>query len=183
MVSGMVEGNGTYSILSSGGDYSWSSAYKLFDGNRLYGSNSSGFSIANKTYSITDGYYTGETTTTDMEGNTFKGEWIDFYFPISMVLKSIYIYRMWTGNQPYNVVILGSNDKTNWVKLSEKTSCDYALIGTNPDIYQAIVNVDADQMYPFYRLVVLRVGVVWSNGNYYGGGLIQIGEIEFYGTV
>lgn len=183
-VSGMGSGDGLYGIKMSTGDWKWSSAYKLFDGNKLYGSNGSGIKVPSDYYKPTDkGYYTGTTTTTDTTGKTHKGEWVDVYFPVKFFLYLIYIYRLWSGGQPYDIVVLGSNDKTNWNMLLEKNSNDYVQIQSNPDMYRAIVDVSSDVAYSSYRMVIKRVGVVWSNGVYYGGNIFNIGEMEFFGTV
>lgn len=175
-VSGMTEGNGTYLIKSSFDDSS--SFYKFFDGNTMYGS--SGFFTSKKTYNPADGSYTGGTTTIDTKGDIYNGEWYDFYLPVSVVLKYIYIYRMWGSNQPSDIAILGSNDKNNWIKLSEKKTIGYGEISTNPLIFRANVDVDADQPYMFYRMVVMRVGHPWKD-SYNGSDGVGIAEIELYG--
>jgi len=183
-VSGAGAGDGLYGIKMSTGDWKWSSAYKLFDGNKLYGSNGSGINVPSAYYKSSDkGYYTGTTTTTDTTGKTHKGEWVDVYFPVKFFLYLIYIYRLWSGGQPYDIVVLGSNDKTNWNMLLEKSSTDYEQIQSNPDAYRAIVDVSSSVAYSSYRIVIKRVGVVWSNGVYYGGTVFNISEMEFYGSV
>jgi hypothetical protein len=183
-VSGMGAGDGLYGIKMSTGDWKWSSAYKLFDGNKLYGSNGSGINVPSAYYNPSDkGYYTGPTTTTDTTGKTHKGEWVDVYFPVKFFLYLIYIYRLWSGGQPYDIVVLGSNDKTNWNMLLEKSSTDYEQIQSNPDAYRAIVDVGSSVAYSSYRVVIKRVGAVWSNGVYYGGKAFNISEMEFYGSV
>jgi len=183
-VSGMGVGDGTYGIKMSSGDSKWASTYKLFDGNKLYGSNGSGINVVNNFYShLNKGYYTGSITTTDATGKTYKGDWVDVYFPVKIFLYNIYIYRWWSGGQPYDFVILGSNDQINWNFILEKKSANYAQIQSNPDIYRAIVDVASNIAYSSYRMVVTRAGVVWSNGVYYGGKGYNISEMEFYGTV
>jgi hypothetical protein len=177
-------GDGIYSIKMSSGNWSWPSAYKIFDGNKLYGSNGSGINVPSSFYKDTDqGYYTGTTTTTDAAGKSYKGEWIDVYFPIQLYLSFFYIYRLWTAGQPYDVVVLGSNNQTTWTTLAEQKSLDYEKIESNPDMYRAFVNVSSKNPYSSYRMVIQRVGVVWSNGVYYGGKNFNLSEMEFYGTV
>lgn len=183
-VSGSGYGDGKYGVKISTGDSNWSTVYKLFDGNKLYGSNGRGISMINDFYMGKDkGYYTGTTTTTDVAGRTYKGDWVDINFPVKIFLYLVYIFRFWSGQQPYDIILLGSNDQINWNFILEKKSLNYEQTQSNPDIFRAILNVSSKVAYSSYRMVVSRVGVVWSNGVYYGGNGVSISEMEFYGNI
>lgn len=183
-VSGMSHGNGKYQIKTSSGNSNWSSTYKLFDGNKLYGSKGSGLNTPSTNYAaINKGYYTGTTITTDTTGKTYKGEWVQIALPVKIFLYQLYIYRLWTGGQPYDFVLLGSNDENIWNVLLEQNSANYTQIESNPDVFRLIVNVNAPVAYNFYRIVILRVGVAWSDGSYYGGDYFNMGEFEIFGYI
>lgn len=179
VVSGSDYGNGTYEITTSD-NKTWDSVYNIVDGNEVYGIGGLKIGIAG-VYSTTDGYYTGTTSTTDTQGTLHKGEWIQFQFPTSIYLYEIYLFRLWSKTQAYNVVILGSTNGSTWDMMTEQTSLSYATIQTTPSyIYRSVLLVDSSVSYSYYRLVITRVGVVWSSG-YSGDNYVSLAEAQFYG--
>lgn len=183
-IDGVKYGTGVYVISSSSTNKTITNLlYKVADGNYYYGSAGSGATINYNDYSTTDGYYTGSVTTSDVDKNNYNGEWIQISLPLAIYLKNFVIYVLWTGSQPYNVVLLGSNDGTNWTKLLMSSSLKYSQSTIPSTNYKTILNVDATVAYSFYRLVALRCGDVYTDGTYYGHGGFTISELEFYGTL
>ena len=173
-------GAGTYTITSSSTNATIQSLlYKVVDGNYYYGSLGSGISSNTGLYSTTDGYYTGSVTTTDVNNINYNGEWVQISLPLRIYLKEVFLYRLWTGGQPFDVVLLGSNDNNNWVKLAETTSLSYVSYS---NYYKATLSVNATPSYSFYRLVVQRTGQT-TGTTFYGGNAFNLSEFEFYGTL
>jgi len=163
VVSGMTYGNGTYDCSSSNG-MTWSNLYKLFDGittaSIFFGANS---------YSTSNGEYVGTTSTTDTLGNSYSGNWVQIKLPNPISLYIVYMYCYYTSSSPRDIIILASNNATEWNKVFSGTNLNYE--NTKASIY-----IGSSVAYIYYRFVVQSVGY-YSYSDHF-----SLSELMMYGT-
>ena len=142
-VQNSAYGRGGYVVtassdLANGTYYAW---YMFNNFNLLW-------ATAN-TYNNTTGAYTGSTTTSDINGYPFTGEWVQIQMPVSIILTSFTLSSQ-NGtiiNMPGSIAVLGSLDGIRWALLKQQAYT--AWVAQVPTSFY----VGAAQAYPYYRLV------------------------------
>jgi hypothetical protein len=160
-------GQGTY-VASASGEYSGSTpAWCGFDKTTT----NTWFSLGS--YGAGSPYvYTGSVTTVDINGTSYKGEWLQIQLASSLILSS---YSLSAGssnsNFPSVFVILGSRDGTNWFLVDSRSGQGQPAVGATVSFSLA-----SSQAFTYFRIVVLNVQP--SNGGY-----TQIAEWTLNGTI
>jgi hypothetical protein len=160
-------GQGTY-VASASGEYSGSTpAWYGFDKTTT----NTWFSLGS--YGAGSPYvYTGSVTTVDINGTSYKGEWLQIQLASSLILSS---YSLSAGssnsNFPSVFVILGSRDGTNWFLVDSRSGQGQPAVGATVSFSLA-----SSQAFTYFRIVVLNVQP--SNGGY-----TQIAEWILNGTI
>ena len=115
----------------------------------------------------TIGDYAGSVSTVDINGNAYKGEWIQLQMPSSINLSSYSLLPYTDSNWAVKkFFLLGSTDGVKWTLLNTQSGLSgVSLISVNTNINNA---------YNYYRLV--------SNSLQGIAGVNAIMEIIFYGT-
>ena len=114
--------------------------------------------------------YVGTNTTTDVNGTTFKGDWLQIQLASSILLSNYQIYYDNANTQPGQFSILGSRDGVNWVLVDSRNQ---AQPGSSGYITFTLASVPS-QSFSFYRIVVSACS---SNG-----GTVNLLEWTLYGT-
>jgi hypothetical protein len=149
-------GQGVY-VASASSEYSGYNAYNAF-----YGSWVSAASYS----SATPGTSTA-TTTVDISGNSYQGEWIQVQMPTSIVLTS-YSFSGNSQQGPYRWFVLGSSDGTNWSLVDQRS---------NASNYSPTVS--SSQAFSYFRMVINQV----QNLTTALPLVVSIGSLRFNGTI
>ena len=161
---------------STSSKFSLSGAYKALDG--THGT----AWISELRYDTSDGSPLSSAVTTTYDTlSTAIGEWIQLQFPKRMKLSHSYIGPQTEGGYstygaprtPKSLIILGSNDGTNWVSVFSGSGYSSSYFAANT--LTSVGDITNNTYYKFYRMVVTSVQG-GSNGNY-----VSISEWELYG--
>jgi hypothetical protein len=151
---------GIYTASASENITSITNADKAFDGNPTVFWHSLGSFVTNQTYS-------GSTSITDIEGIEHFGVWlkIDLGEAIKLQYFTMYPRIDWEKRGPYDGQLLGSNDGTNWYRLTSFQGLRYENYkGTR-------VDVNSDSYFKQYALIIQKIGDTNC----------QVSEWELYG--
>jgi hypothetical protein len=113
--------------------------------------------------------YSGTTTTTDVNGTIYRGDWVQLQVPSAISLTS---YSIMTdgGNIPNAWVILGSRDGVNWNALDFQNGI---TSGFTASTYRNFaVNSVSTATYNYLRMVILR----------FIGTQATLNDLIFFGT-
>ena len=151
--------NGTYSVCASSFAYQdinnqgppWM-AFNLKTTNTIfydYWHSSTGYSLSN-------GAYTGVFSTTNIVGSPdISGEWIQIQLPYKLLVKSVGLLSrqsstVYINRLPVSMVILGSNDGSNWNILYSQTTRPYTYSATSVNT----INIEGvTTPYSYLRLI------------------------------
>lgn len=183
-LSGLAYGNGTYDCKISASYFGDGNAVQLFDkGNGVWHG-------AVDVYNDLSGVYISDKTTSDTNGVSHKGEWVQITLPSAIKLTR-FIIASSTGNTGANVlgdpirksprdfVILASNDKGVTWNTVHATS-DFK--SWNLDEERTFTVQGNSSAYDTYRLVVKRVGTFDAESNEGGQSIVFIKEWKLFGT-
>lgn len=128
------------------------------------------------TYNSSTGAYTGAISTTYYvtkgAQNTvaYSGEWLQLQMPVSIVLTSYSISteRTISNRGPKNMIVLGSNDGTNWYLLDTETN----ITGYSGNTAKQFTVSSNTTLYSYYRLCI---GANNNNAN------TAVGEWKLFG--
>jgi hypothetical protein len=151
---------GIYTASASENITSVTNADKAFDGDPTVFWHSLGSFVTNETYS-------GSTSITDIEGIEHFGVWlkIDLGEAIKLQYFTMYPRIDWEKRGPYDGQLLGSNDGTNWYRLTSFQGLRYENYkGTR-------VDVNSDSYFKQYALIIQKIGDTNC----------QVSEWELYG--
>ena len=106
-------------------------------------------------YSTTSPYpYTGPVTTTDVNGTSYAGDWLQIQLPVS-VTPSTYVFQAYGGGFSFTTwVVLGSRDGINWSLVNKQTGVTW--VGSAPAAAQTFSVTATTQSYNYYRLIGLN---------------------------
>ena len=111
--------------------------------------------------------YTGSVSTTDINGNSYLGEWIQIQLPVSLVMSSYFVSSYLPGqNTPSTFYVLGSRDGVQWTVLNQQ-------VGNSADAGTTFA-VNTTSAFNYFRLVTNRI-----NGN---GTTVCVSEWILNGT-
>ena len=129
-----------------------------------------GWHDVGSTYST--GVYTGSNSVTPVTGGDVEGEWIQIQLPEKIKLEKVRLAprSVYSGRMPKDATILGSINGTDWYIVTSWSGQTY-MSGNN----YTTINVDSEQYYNYYVLVVEALGADSS------GNSVNIGELEFWG--
>jgi hypothetical protein len=120
-------------------------------------------------YTSGTGVADGTTTTTDLNGTEYDGEWTQVLLPVAVKVKYLDVYyRYDIKRQTRDGTVLGSNDGTNWTHLQSWD--DLSLTGSASIPHHLQVN--STKYFKYIRYIVERVA---------GELLPNIIEIEIWG--
>ena len=130
-----------------------------------------GWHDVGSTYST--GVYTGSNSVTPVTGVDVEGEWIQIQLPEKIKLEKVRLAprSVYSGRMPKDATILGSINGTDWYIVTSWSGQTY-MSGNN----YTTINVDSEQYYNYYVLVVEALGADSS------GNSVNIGEWELFGT-
>ena len=166
--------NGKNYVASASSEYSAGfEAWRAFDKVWVTTTNSSWAGVT--------GYYTsapyacaGTITTTDLNGTSYLGDWVQIQFPSPVLLSSYTIYPInQSGNQtqaPSKFVILGSRDGVNWTLVNSQSGIAWTY-GVGQTFSASVT-----QSFNYYRLVSIQLSGVNATQ------VTNIAEIIYYGT-
>jgi hypothetical protein len=149
-------GQGTY-VASASVEFSASYlAWYAFDQN----ASNSWLSSAN--YSASSPFpYTGSTTTVDVTGTSYAGDWLQIQMPSSIVLSG-YTLTTFIGNKFF---VMGSRDGTNWSLVDQRSNAGSGTFtGT----------VASGQAFTYFRIVFNQAG---------GARYAQVNQWTLNGTI
>ena len=158
-------GQGTY-VASASNEYS-GSGWTVFDKN-----------TANYWQAASTGYnqniaYTGSVVTTDVNGNSYGGDWVQIILPSSIVLSNYTLTTEGSGNWVRKWFILGSRDATNWNLVDQQNYTGWAAVSSASSTF----TVNASQAFNYYRFVENM------NGGASSGFAPAIKELVLNGTL
>ena len=152
-------GQGTYvaSASSDGNGVAWYAFDKT--PSTLYSSSSNFYTTLNASSNI----YTGTTTTTDVNGNSYLGEWLQLQAPSSIVL-STYQIQMRTdlapgSGEPKTWWVLGSRDGIVWFLVDQRSNVAWSGAGSINTL-----TVQSSQAFTYFRFVTYIVGTGTAGG-------------------
>jgi hypothetical protein len=127
-------------------------------------------------YSHTDGTYTGSTRLS-LSSSTPLGEWLKLESPIAFKLKSYKISARnssayYNSQAPRDAEIWGSNDDTNWTKITEHSGLEF---NSQTDSSSFNVSDDNEKYFKYHAIIVTK-----NNADEFFA--VSIGEWELYGT-
>jgi hypothetical protein len=157
-------GQGTY-VASASSEFSGGSylAWYAFDkGNNMW--------ISSGPYNSSTGVYTGTTSTVDVTGTAYLGEWLQIQMPSSMVLSSYTTTNDGSGYAPSAYRILGSRDGVNWYLIDSRS-------GLTSSTTSYTFSVSSGQAFTYFRLV--GISTVGSGV----GNAVEIREWTLNGTI
>ena len=110
------------------------------------------------TYNSSTGAYSGAVSTsyyatkTATSTSTYSGEWLQLQMPSSIVLTtySISTERTTLNRGPKNMIVLGSNDGTNWYLLDTETN----ITGYSGNVAKPFTVSSNTTLYSYYRLCI-----------------------------
>jgi hypothetical protein len=124
-------------------------------------------------YSDTDGTYTGSER---LSSSTPLGEWLKLKSPIAFKLKSYKIIARnsssyYSSQAPRDAEIWGSNDDTNWTKITEHSGLEF---NSQTDSSSFNVSFDNEKYFKYHAIIVTK-----NNADEFFA--VAIGEWELYG--
>jgi len=163
---------GTY-VASASSEYNSSStpAWYAFDksGSTIWASSSSNF------YAATTGLYTGTVTTTDVNGTSYLGDWLQLQFPTSIVLSNYSITSRNDnsyGTEPRQFCVLGSRDGVNWILVDSRTGQTGWSLGQTRS-FTGLVGTSAFSYFRLVTTIIAGAGVATD---------VAFAEWTLYGT-
>jgi hypothetical protein len=110
------------------------------------------------TYNSSTGAYSGAVSTsyyatkTATSTSTYSGEWLQLQMPSSIVIASYSISteRTILNRGPKNMIVLGSNDGTNWYLLDTETN----ITGYSGNVAKPFTVSSNTTLYSYYRLCI-----------------------------
>ena len=124
-------------------------------------------------YSASTFLYTGTSTTTDVNGTVYPGEWLQIQIPSPVTVSSYSITPTGSGgvaiSSPVNFVVLGSRDGVNWFSVNSQAGIT-SWSSSTPQTF----TVASGQAYTYYRIVINKL-----NGNNQNAVIL---ELTLYGT-
>jgi hypothetical protein len=129
-------GQGTY-VASASSDTN-GAAWQAFDKNT-----GTAWNTTNSTYTA-GSPYSGSVVTVDVNGTSYRGEWLQIQQPSSIVLSNYYINP---NGYPSIWYILGSRDGTNWFLVDQRTTTTAPGVGVT-------YTVSSPQAFTYFRMVV-----------------------------
>jgi hypothetical protein len=164
-------GQGTYVASASSDQFTGSAAYAAWTAFAKGASGALGWVTVSGTYNTSAPYGpTGSTTTVDVNGTSYAGEWLQLQMPSSIVLSN---YQINTGGsagtqRPSKWFVLGSRDGTNWFLVDSQT---------NPTLITSTFvtfPVSSGQAFTYIRWVINQVS---------GAAFVNGGSVVFNGTI
>ena len=155
-------GAGTYIVSASSVNPPWPS-WQGFSTSSIFWN-----SLAR--YTSLTGTYNGSSSTNDIYGQSYSGEWIQIQLPTNIVISS-YSITPQSGpiNTPYTFYLLGSTDGSSW-------KCINSQIATTWTSNTQNFYVCTSTACTYYRIVVSSIKGVLNDVT------ISLGAITFYGT-
>ena len=124
-------------------------------------------------YSASTFLYTGTSTTTDVNGTVYPGEWLQIQIPSPVTVSSYSITPTSSPgsgtSSPANFVVLGSRDGVNWFSVNSQAGIT-SWSSSTPQTF----TVASGQAYTYYRIVINKL-----NGNNQNAVIL---EWTLYGT-
>lgn len=163
-ITGQTYGNGEYSVTASNGT---SGTFQLFNDQWF---NDTYFTGPSATiWDLTTGAYTGTLTTLATNNVSYPGAWVQLRMPVSIMLTTVTLVRVFSFAAPSVFVILGSNDGNTWdVVFNQSTTATY-----NPFNYFSVSPTNTN-FYSYFRVVVSNIANPHATCN--------LGEILFFGV-
>src|SRR6056300_395672 len=131
-------------------------------------------------YTSGTGVADGTTTTTDVNGTEYDGEWTQVLLPVAVKVKYLNVYYR-TGYAPHRQTrdgtLLGSNDGTHWEHLQSWDDLSGTTSTSIPHYLQVVNNA---KYFKYIRYIVERV-TPDRNGDYLLDLFPNIAEIEIWG--
>ena len=127
-----------------------------------------GWQSTNYLYNSTTGAYTGSTTSIDIYGSSYSGEWLQIQLPINIILTYFTITPNASFQTPTTFYILASIDGSNW-------KCIYQQVGFTSWSSTQTFYVNNTVTYNYYRIVCNAIGT--SNN-----AILYITNWVLYGT-
>ena len=163
--------NGKNYVASASSDqYTGSVAYAGWTAFAKGASGALGWVTVSGTYNTSAPYGpTGPTTTVDVNGSSYPGEWLQIQIPSSIVLSN---YQINTGGsstsqRPSKWFLLGSRDGVNWFLIDSQNG---VTLVTSTFV---TFTVPVGQAFTYFRWVVNQLG---------GAPFCNGGQIVYYGT-
>ena len=163
--------NGKNYVASASSDqYTGSVAYAGWTAFAKGASGALGWVTVSGTYNTSAPYGpTGATTTVDVNGSSYPGEWLQIQIPSSIVLSN---YQINTGGsstsqRPSKWFLLGSRDGVNWFLIDSQNG---VTLVTSTFV---TFTVPVGQAFTYFRWVVNQIG---------GAPFCNGGQIVYYGT-
>ena len=158
-------GQGTY-VASASSEFSGYYAWYAFDQ-----SASTYWVSVGGGYNTSSPYnYTGAVTTTDVNGTSYSGDWLQIQLPASTVLSSYTITNNGAAAAPQVFFLLGSRDGTNWFLIDSRSGITWSTSGISQTF-----TVASGQAFIYFRIVTRNVA-----GN---GGYVQIIQMTLNGSI
>lgn len=115
------------------------------------------------TGSLPGGTYKGTTSTTDVSGNIYMGEYLQLQLPIAILYGGVSIQgrshhwgNVYVWRTPRDFSVLGSNNGTTWTLLQSMTGVNTT---TNEVInYTSGLTSESDTTYTYIRMVIHSIG-------------------------
>jgi len=163
-ITGQTYGNGEYSVTASNGT---SNTFRLFDDQWLTDTYFTG--PAATIWNLTTGAYTGTLTTLATNNISYPGAWVQLRMPVSIMLTTVTLIRVYSFAAPSVFVILGSTDGNIWdVVFNQSTTATYS-----PFNYFSVDPTNTN-FYSYFRVVVSNIANPHTTCN--------LGEILFFGV-
>lgn len=163
-ITGQTYGNGEYSVIASNGT---SNTFRLFDDEWLTDTYFTG--PAATIWNLTTGAYTGTLTTLATNNISYPGAWVQLRMPVSIMLTTVTLIRVYSFAAPSVFVILGSTDGNIWdVVFNQSTTATYS-----PFNYFSVDPTNTN-FYSYFRVVVSNIANPHTTCN--------LGEILFFGV-
>jgi hypothetical protein len=142
-------GQGAY-VVSASSEYDTQvPAWKVFD------KSASSWWASSPTYT-TGVAYSGSVATSDVNGSSYKGEWLQVQMPSSLILSSYQISpQSGPVNTPGTWYVLGSRDGINWLLLDQRTVVSSVWTGVSYNTYQ----VQSSAAFTYFRIVFFTVSI------------------------
>ena len=151
------ESSTTGYVASASGFVNGRYPYEAFDNTNVDSDDC--WHVAESSYSDTDGTYTGSTRLS-LSSSTPLGEWLKLESPIAFKLKSYKIIARnssayYSSQEPRDAEIWGSNDDTNWTKITEHSGLEF-----NSQTGSSSFNVSGDneQYFKYHAIIVTKNG-------------------------
>ena len=150
-----IAGQGQYIASSSTNNGAGTEAYRAFD----LTSGTNPWLCTNNLYSST-GVYQGTTVTSDIQGKSYSGEWLQIQMPQAVAMTGYNIQCQTNASSvfPSSFIVLGSINGTQWFTLNKQT-IGLITTGATTPTYQ----IQSCAYFTYYRIVI---GATNSGGTY-----------------